>query len=354
MDVDLLRPGTVPISPETVLWFEFLLDSNLLLQHLEKPKPGILCQISRKIFVLISIIDLEPSATDLICKFITSVLDSVKNDIKRAEEEPGSVENILELKPKDSLKNLALKILCLKIAAHMHWNLDLLESRIPIKYQIYLLQDMMYFTNERKKIEIPIIPEADLLAISDQNLFSLVIYHRWLIRMVVNRAANSKIPRQNQQNNEFLIGNIDDCFSCTQDLILLSLNFLNSVLMLNRTPKLLTFDTFVMLNEDSTDVEQNWINSAEMSRHEFEAQIHFDLGCFYFYKEMYYPAKQHFLKCNDEFYLLEANHAFVYANFDQNYLHGFLFACNAPEEGYTPKLLQQLNASIADQYTVRK
>lgn len=45
MDVDLLRPGTIPISPETVLWFEFLLDPNLLLQHLEKPKPGILTKI---------------------------------------------------------------------------------------------------------------------------------------------------------------------------------------------------------------------------------------------------------------------------------------------------------------------
>lgn len=40
MDVDLLRPGTVPISPDTVLWFEFLLDQNLLKRHLGKPNPG--------------------------------------------------------------------------------------------------------------------------------------------------------------------------------------------------------------------------------------------------------------------------------------------------------------------------
>lgn len=40
MDVDLLRPGTVPISPDTVLWFEFLLDHGLLRKHLEKIKPG--------------------------------------------------------------------------------------------------------------------------------------------------------------------------------------------------------------------------------------------------------------------------------------------------------------------------
>lgn len=40
MDVDLLRPGTVPIAPDTVLWFEFLLHEDLLLTHLQKPNPG--------------------------------------------------------------------------------------------------------------------------------------------------------------------------------------------------------------------------------------------------------------------------------------------------------------------------
>lgn len=40
MDVDLLRPGTVPISPDTILWFEFLLNPSLLQKHLSKPNPG--------------------------------------------------------------------------------------------------------------------------------------------------------------------------------------------------------------------------------------------------------------------------------------------------------------------------
>lgn len=41
MDVDLLRPGTVPISPDTILWFEFLLDPDLLKKHLAKENPGL-------------------------------------------------------------------------------------------------------------------------------------------------------------------------------------------------------------------------------------------------------------------------------------------------------------------------
>lgn len=40
MEVDLLRPGTIPIAPETVLWFEFLLDKDLLIKHLQKENSG--------------------------------------------------------------------------------------------------------------------------------------------------------------------------------------------------------------------------------------------------------------------------------------------------------------------------
>lgn len=40
MDVDLLRPGTVPMSRDTMLWFEFLLNPDLLEQHLNNPNGG--------------------------------------------------------------------------------------------------------------------------------------------------------------------------------------------------------------------------------------------------------------------------------------------------------------------------
>ena len=40
MDVDLLRPGTVPLNPDTVFYFEFLLNPDLLEQHLNKSNPG--------------------------------------------------------------------------------------------------------------------------------------------------------------------------------------------------------------------------------------------------------------------------------------------------------------------------
>lgn len=46
MDVDLFRPGTVPISPDMILWFEFLLNPSLLQKHLSKSFPGNLPNIN--------------------------------------------------------------------------------------------------------------------------------------------------------------------------------------------------------------------------------------------------------------------------------------------------------------------
>lgn len=37
---DPLKPKTVPLAAETILWFEFLLDPELITKHLQKPNPG--------------------------------------------------------------------------------------------------------------------------------------------------------------------------------------------------------------------------------------------------------------------------------------------------------------------------
>jgi len=40
MDVDLLRPGMIPIAPNTKLWFEFLIEPSLLEEHLNNSHAG--------------------------------------------------------------------------------------------------------------------------------------------------------------------------------------------------------------------------------------------------------------------------------------------------------------------------
>lgn len=102
MDVDKLRPGTVPLTTENILWFEFLLDSTLLERHLNSPKP-------------------DPSPYDLINKFLGF---EQKNEVVNVETEKPERDA-----PPNSYKTLALKILTMKVMAHLKWDLDVLEPK---------------------------------------------------------------------------------------------------------------------------------------------------------------------------------------------------------------------------------
>lgn len=105
MDVDRLRPGTVPLAPDTILWFEFLLDSNLLEKHLNKPNP-------------------DPSPIDLILKLLA--VDK-KEEVIVLDDENGGSEG--HSAPKITKKSVAIKILILRIMAFLNWDLDILESK---------------------------------------------------------------------------------------------------------------------------------------------------------------------------------------------------------------------------------
>lgn len=71
----------------------------------------------------------DPSPIDLITIFFNAMLESLKNEIKPAIDlenngkQIGPGETFMDTRFKSSLKNFALKILSLKVAAHLKWNL---------------------------------------------------------------------------------------------------------------------------------------------------------------------------------------------------------------------------------------
>lgn len=114
--------------------------------------------------------------------------------------EPKTIETELnDIKSNGSAKwchkNLALKILSLKVAAYIKWDLDVLEKRLPLPIQLTLLQDLFYITAD-VTVEIPTIPEIFIETASDQVLFTLILYHRWLLRAIIYRALSNKQPKQ--------------------------------------------------------------------------------------------------------------------------------------------------------------
>lgn len=115
------------------------------------------------------------------------------NDVKIVDTE------INDTKPsatnKWSHRNLALKILSLKVAAYLKWDLDILEKKLPLPIQMTLLQDLFYITSDLF-VEIPTVPEFTVHSVSDQALFTIVLYHRWHIRAITYRALNNKQSKQ--------------------------------------------------------------------------------------------------------------------------------------------------------------
>ncbi|XP_076765909.1 integrator complex subunit 8 isoform X2 [Xylocopa sonorina] len=337
MDVDLLRPGTVPISPDTILWFEFLLNPSLLQQHLSKHFP-------------------DPSATDLIIKFMTISSEQKENEVKVVDAESNDAKpNGLN---KWSHRNLALKILSLKVAAHLKWDLDVLERKLPLPIQLTLFQDLLYITSDLT-VEIPAVPEFTLHSISDQVLFTIVLYHRWHIRAIIYRALNNKQSKQQflhipgiQESTYVPPGVIDDIIRKLEAHASNSVNVLNNVLEAKDiSPKMLSFDTFQMLTEDSTEIKQNWENMHPINIDEFKCQIHYDLAKFHLLKEEYQEAKRHITQAKELFYNFNNSEDKLYCRVYKELLDGCCVACEVPIKGITSSLTQQLQASIKDQYT---
>lgn len=165
---DLLVIKSIPLSKETILWFEFLLNPNLLQSHLEKRNPGkeFFFNISREKNQQIKIVS-EPSCFDLLNQFLNMAPDASTNlfDINHLTEADNS--NSMPVTPgggsnggkfKMLRKQLAVKILGLKVATFLKWNLNTLEQQLTVQKQICLLKDLCIISFG-KNVNIPLLSD---------------------------------------------------------------------------------------------------------------------------------------------------------------------------------------------------
>lgn len=137
---------------------------------------------------------------------------------------------------------------------------------------------------------------------------------------------------------------------CSQDNINKSLFFLSNSLTVDKLPKILTFDCFVMLKEDSKTIVSDWSQAVQISKEELQAQVHYDLGCFFFYKENYVVARAHFMESRTFFKQL--THTTGFADVDTEDLEGYIAACNMETADVHRNLLHQMRASVTNHYMV--
>lgn len=334
---DPLRPKTVPLSAETILWFEFLLDPSLLTSHLAKANP-------------------DPSPIDLITQFIAMSPDHqiAQYDLTGPEIEqvaPPQAENFRLVR-----KQLALKVLTLKVATHLKWNLDVIERSLPVQKQIFLFRDLCTIAFG-KPILIPLPLDFDQKVGPEGNAkavkFALTLYHRWVLRTQILKELAIKaarpimhIPMPPEPLNPI-----------APDIpVQPSVDYLNSLLQStsNEPFYIFTYDSLPTVHANTDKIDQEFRNMPQISQAELRAQVYFDLTGFYLFSRQFELAQQSVIECHKNLQELKFEYSrkclvnFLYCHVDEGELEGYMLACGVSKVPET--LLSKFNFSVLNQY----
>ncbi|XP_071481671.1 integrator complex subunit 8-like [Diadema antillarum] len=322
------RSGSPTVPPTPLLWFEFLLKPGLLEDHLRTENP-------------------EPSATLLLEQFVDQSIKEANN-----EDSPSQMRKIR-----------SLKVLALKVAAHLNWDFSYLQHNLPLYMVHKVLKDFVEWVSPP---ELNIQPTTDVCSLDDSVLVALTIYNRWSVRTFVERAVPSKLIKTSVGAipGAFNVAGVNDMVMKTvKDTLPDSLNFLERCLPLSRDIHFPTIDTFVDADAVPPDPKTPVTNdlgpapngSSKVRKEEFLWQLNFDLGCYYFHQQQYGKAAEMFQRVQD---LLPIVGSSFYCTPDVPKLQGYLAACSAiigrtvgkvDTEGEQRTLLSQLEEACASQ-----
>ncbi|KAJ1519294.1 hypothetical protein ONE63_004593 [Megalurothrips usitatus] len=320
--MDPLRQDSAAAQPDTVMWFVFLLDPSSLEKHLNQQ-------------------DADPSPTELITKFLNN----------------GHAAN--DTVPRNK-KNLALKILSLKVAAHLKWDMSTFLNRLSVGMQFQLLKDLLYMARQ-EEADTSTDSSLDFNEMSSQVLFSVILYHRWVLCALVKQklcVSGNSNGNGSTNTGRAPAGGLNGAGQneMPPEEVLKNLDTKESVAVLHKAiaaqPQAIsvpTFDTFQPLTEDSSDVEMVWEKCLPISLEEFRCQLHFDLGMYFLLQKETTMAKEHFATC--DVLLNQCPSESAYCQVSREKLDGFRIACGI----YTPppirsSLLCQFHACIKQQY----
>ncbi|NXS00454.1 INT8 protein, partial [Oxylabes madagascariensis] len=140
-----------PCTPPQTSWFEFVLEESLLEQHLQKPSP-------------------DPPPVQLIVQFLEQASKPSVNEQNQVQPPP------------DNKRNHILKLLALKVAAHLKWDLDVLEKSLSVPVLNMLLNELLCISKVppgTKHVDV------DLSSLPPTTAMAILLYNRWAIRTIV-------------------------------------------------------------------------------------------------------------------------------------------------------------------------
>ncbi|NXE81869.1 INT8 protein, partial [Cochlearius cochlearius] len=294
-----------PCTPPQTSWFEFLLEEALLEQHLQKPSP-------------------DPPPVQLIVQFLEQASKPSVNEQNQVQPPP------------DNKRNRILKLLALKVAAHLKWDLDVLEKSLSVPVLNMLLNELLCISKVppgTKHVDV------DLSSLPPTTAMAILLYNRWAIRTIVQSSFPVKqvkpgppqlnVMSQMQQEKELTENILKVLKEQAADSILV----LEGALKLNKDLYVHTIRTLDLLAMEPGMVNGETESSTaglKISAEEIQCQVCYDLGAIYFQQgstnaAVHENAKEKFFRTKE---LVAKNGASsLHFTIDEERLAGYCQAC---------------------------
>ncbi|XP_074941532.1 integrator complex subunit 8 [Phalacrocorax aristotelis] len=294
-----------PCTPPQTSWFEFLLEEALLEQHLQKPSP-------------------DPPPVQLIVQFLEQASKPSVNEQNQVQPPP------------DNKRNRILKLLALKVAAHLKWDLDVLEKSLSVPVLNMLLNELLCISKVppgTKHVDV------DLSSLPPTTAMAILLYNRWAIRTIVQSSFPVKqvkpgppqlnVMSQMQQEKELT----DNILKVLKEQAADSILVLEGALKLNKDLYVHTIRTLDLLAMEPGMVNGETESSTaglKISAEEIQCQVCYDLGAIYFQQgstnaAVHENAKEKFFKTKE--LIAKNGSSSLHFTIDEERLAGYCQAC---------------------------
>ncbi|CAO2581106.1 Integrator complex subunit 8 [Lemmus lemmus] len=295
-----------PCTPPQTCWFEFLLEESLLEKHLRKACP-------------------DPAPVQLIVQFLEQASKPSVNEQNQVQPPP------------DNKRNRILKLLALKVAAHLKWDLDILEKSLSVPVLNMLLNELLCISKVppgTKHVDM------DLAALPPTTAMAILLYNRWAIRTIVQSSFPVKqakpgppqlnVMNQMQQEKELTENILKVLKEQAADSILV----LEAALKLNKDLYVHTMRTLDLLAMEPGMVNGETESSTaglKIKTEEMQCQVCYDLGAAYFQQgstnsAVYENAREKFFRTKE--LIAEIGSLSLHCTIDEKRLAGYCQACD--------------------------
>uniref|UniRef100_A0A803T8N2 Integrator complex subunit 8 n=1 Tax=Anolis carolinensis TaxID=28377 RepID=A0A803T8N2_ANOCA len=264
-----------------------------------------------------------PSPVQLIVQFLEQASKPLVNEQNQVQPPP------------DNKRNRILKLLALKVAAHLKWDLDILEKSLSVPVLNMLLNELLCISKVppgTKHVDV------DLASVPPTTAMAILLYNRWAIRTIVKSSFPVKqakpgppqlnVMNQVQQEKEVTENILKVLKEQADDSILV----LEGALKLNKDLYIHTIRTLDLLAMEPGMVNGETESSAAgfiISSEEMQCQVCYDLGAIYFQQgsmnfELYVNAREKFFRTKE---LISKIGSSLHCIIDERRLAGYCQAC---------------------------